>query len=165
MRASALRRVANALWAPKVSRRHADDGEAMVVWCLILAMLLLPVGGLSIDLWRGISAQRSLESAAQDAAVAGASAIDTTEYRLAGCVLLDPTIAVQMAEANLAQQRVADVLSGVSVSVSPDDKAVTVDLHEHVALTLLRLVEGGRTLSVSASATSAPVASGDPGGC
>ena len=137
----------------------------MVAWCLLLAVLLLPVGGLSIDLWRGISTQRSLEAAAQDAAVAGSSGIDITEYRNVGCVRLDPAIAVRMAEANLGQQSVAATLSGVSVSVGPDDKSITVDLREEVPLTLLRLVVGNRGLSVSASATSAPVASNGTGAC
>ena len=46
------------------------NGDAIVVWCLLLALMLLPLGGLSIDLWHGIAVQRQLQSAAEDAALA-----------------------------------------------------------------------------------------------
>ena len=66
----------------------------MIVWCLLIAVMLLPLGGLSVDLWHGIEVQRHLQSAAEDAAVAGASGIDVVEYRQTGCIVLDPVLAV-----------------------------------------------------------------------
>ena len=34
-------------------RRLEERGDAMVFWCLLLALMLLPLGGLSVDLWNG----------------------------------------------------------------------------------------------------------------
>ena len=76
----------------------------MVVWCLLMAAMLLPLSGISVDLWHGIEVQRQLQSAAEDAAAAGASGIDVAEYRQSGCIVLDPTVAVPLAQANIAMQ-------------------------------------------------------------
>jgi Flp pilus assembly protein TadG len=126
----------------------------MIVWCLLIALMFLPLGGLSIDLWRGVAAQRSLESAAEDAATAGSSGIDVQQYRATGCLVLDPSSAVPMAEANLASQRNLGPLATVDVYVSPDDRQISVRLQQDVHLTLLSLVEGNRPLVVAAMASS-----------
>lgn len=148
-----------------LSRDNDDRGEAMVVWCVLVAVLLLPIGGLSFDLWRGIAAQRSLQVAAEDAAVAGASAIDIARYRSQGCISLDPELAQEMARQNLLRQPVAGQLTGTYVTVSQDDLRLTVRLAEPVALTLLRLVKGNTAYTVMAEATSSPVPSGTTGYC
>ena len=137
----------------------------MIVWCLLLALLFLPLGGLTIDLWRGIAAQRSLQSAAEDAATAGSSGIDVAQYRATGCLLLEPSAAVPMAEANLASQRDFGSLATVDIFVSPDDRQISVRLQEDVHLTLLSLVEGDRPLVVTAMATSSPEGSVDGDRC
>lgn len=137
----------------------------MVVWCLLIAVLLLPIGGLSVDLWRAIAAQRDLQAAAEDAALAGASGIDVQAYRTSGCLYLDPSVAEQLAASNLAQQPVAAQLSSSEFSVSSDGRAVQVTLSEDVHLSLLRLVEGDRPLVIAATAASGPVGSLSGGGC
>lgn len=137
----------------------------MVVWCLLIAVLLLPIGGLSVDLWRAIAAQRDLQAAAEDAALAGASGIDVQAYRTSGCLYLDPSVAEQLAASNLAQQPVAAQLSSSEFSVSSDGRSVQVTLSEDVHLSLLRLVEGDRPLVIAATAASAPVGSLSGGGC
>jgi Flp pilus assembly protein TadG len=137
----------------------------MVVWCLLVAILLLPIGGLSFDLWRGIAAQRALQSAAEDAAVAGASAIDVGRYRSQGCISLDPGLAEQMAEQNLLEQPVGDQVTAAYVTVSQNDLQLTVRLAEPVALTLLRLAGGNRSYTVTAEAVSSPVPSAGTGYC
>jgi Flp pilus assembly protein TadG len=128
----------------------------MIVWCLLLALLLLPLGGLSIDLWRGIAVQRSLQSAAEDAAAAGSSGIDVQQYRATGCLLLDPTAAASLAQTNLASQSDLGSLAAVDIYVSPSGRQISVRLQEDVHLTLLSLVEGDRPLIVTATASSAP---------
>jgi Flp pilus assembly protein TadG len=130
-----------------------------------MAVLLLPIGGLSVDLWRGIAAQRQLQAAAEDAATAGASGIDVGTYRTDGCLVLDPSVAEELAAQNLRQQTVAASLSSATVTVNPQRTSIAVVLTEPVQLTLLKLVEGGRDLMVSASASSSPVGSLTPGGC
>jgi Flp pilus assembly protein TadG len=142
-----------------------ERGEAMVVWCLLLALLLLPLGGLSIDLWHGIEVQRQLQAAAEDAARAGSSGIDAQAYRQTGCLVLDPTSAVALAQANLAAQTGLGPLSGASFEVSANGEQISVSLREDVHLTLLSLVEGDKPLVVGATANSGPIGSLTGTGC
>lgn len=145
---------------------HAcERGDAMVVWCLLLALLLLPLGGLSVDLWHGIEVQRQLQSAAEDAATAGSSGIDVAEYRQNGCVVLDPASAVSLASANLASQQQLGPLASTDIEVAPDGDEITVVLRKNVRLTLLTLVEGNRPLVVTAEASSEPEGSVSGNGC
>src|SRR5260370_32904515 len=106
-----MRRPAAWLHARAVGRRRDERGDAMVIWCLGLAILLLPLGGISVDLWHAISEQRALQSAASAAAHAGASGINVATYRNTGQAVLDPAAAVSLAEANLAEQPGPRVLS------------------------------------------------------
>lgn len=150
----------------RAHRAHHDDrGDAMIVWCLLLALLLLPLGGLSIDLWHGIAVQRSLQSAAEDAATAGSSGIDVQQYRATGCLVLDPAAALPLAQANLASQQHLGPLTTIAISVSQNDQQISVKLQEDVHLTLLSLVEGDKPLVVTATASSAPEGSVRGSGC
>lgn len=144
---------------------RGERGDAMIVWCLLLAVLLLPLGGLSVDLWHGIAVQRQLQSAADGAAAAGASGIDISAYRETGCVVLDPSEAVSLAQENLSQQIGLGPLAGEQITVAPNGSEITVVLHEDVHLTLLTLVEGDRPLLVTATATSEPRGSVSGNGC
>jgi Flp pilus assembly protein TadG len=146
-------------------RRLEERGDAMVFWCLLLALMLLPLGGLSVDLWHGISVQRALQSAAGDAATAGASGLNVSEYRESGCLVLDPGVAVPLAQANLESQTDIGPLDGADISVAPGGQSISVTLREDVRLTLLSLVEGNKPLVVTASATSAPRGSVSESGC
>lgn len=143
---------------------HDERGDAMVVWCLLIAVMLLPLGGLSVDLWHGIEVQRQLQSAAEDAAVAGASGIDVVEYRQTGCIVLDPVLAIPLAQANIASQGLGPVASA-DIVVSPDRLEMSVELSEDVHLTLLSWVAGPRPLVVVATATSGPEGSVSGSGC
>jgi Flp pilus assembly protein TadG len=135
----------------------------MVIWCLGLAVLLLPLGGLSLDLWHALAQERALQTAAADAADAGASGIDVTTYRATGQVVLDPGQATAMAQANLAQQTNLPPLSApAQITVAAGGAHITVQLRENVHLTLLGLVEGNRPLHIAATATSSPRPSGVP---
>lgn len=143
--------------------RGDERGDAMVIWCLGLAVLLLPLGGISLDLWHAISAERALQSAASAAADAGASGIDIPTYRASGNVILEPTVAVNLAGTNLAEQPNPPVLSAPpDITVAANDGAITVVLHENVHLTLLGLVEGNRPIHITATASAAPRPSGTP---
>lgn len=151
-----------------ISARASRDerGDAVVVWCLLLAIMLLPLGGLSIDLWHGLAVERQLQAAAEDAVAAGASGVDTATYRSKGCIVLDPAIAVGLARDNLAVQQGLGPLSGADIEVSPDGTQITVALAEKVRLSLLSWVEGGRPLVVSAIASSQAEGSlGEKEGC
>jgi Flp pilus assembly protein TadG len=163
--APALDRTHGPIWYRRGPLRRDERGDAMLVWCLLLAVMLLPLGGLSIDLWHGIAVQRALQSAAEDAATAGASGINVQRYRETGCLVLDPADAVPLAQANLAAQSDLGPLAAVNIVVSPDGREISVVLEEDVRLTLLSLVEGDRPLVVTATASSAPEGSVNGSGC
>ena len=152
-------------WARASGRQRDERGDAMVVWCLLLAVMLLPLAGLSVDLWHGIDVQRQLQSAAEDAALAGSSGIDAQAYRGTGCIVLDPAGAIALAQANLAAQTGLGPLAGAEFEVSPDGDQISVTLRKDVELTLLSFVEGDRPLVVAATATSAPRGSLTGSGC
>jgi Flp pilus assembly protein TadG len=137
----------------------------MVVWCMLLAVMLLPLGGLSVDLWHGIEVQRQLQAAAEDAALAGSSGIDAQEYRATGCIVLEPSSAVALAQANLAAQIGLGPLVAADVQVSADNQDISVSLRKDVRLTLLSLVEGDKPLVVVATASSTPDGSVTGAGC
>jgi Flp pilus assembly protein TadG len=137
----------------------------MVVWCMLLAIMLLPLGGLSVDLWHGIEVQRQLQAAAEDAALAGSSGIDAQEYRDTGCIVLEPSSAVALAQANLAAQSGLGPLVAADFQVSVNNQEISVSLRKDVRLTLLSLVEGDKPLVVAATASSGPTGSVTGAGC
>ena len=143
--------------------RGDERGEAMVIWCLGIAILLLPLGGISLDLWHAISEERALQTAAADAAEAGASGINVAVYRTNGQVTLDPGLATSLAETNLvAQSDLPPLSQPPQITVTPDGTEITVVLHEDVRLTLLGLLEGNHPIRIAGSADSAPRPSGAP---
>ena len=137
--------------------RHRRDerGDAMVVFLVGMLLLILPLGGISVDVWHAISDERALQSAADAAAAAGAGGIDVNAYRYQHRLALDPTVAASMATASLAAQPGLPTLSGPpDIGVAPQQ--ITVVLHEDVHLTLLRIVAGDRPIKIVATASSAP---------
>ena len=146
--------------------RHIDRserGDAVMLWCLGVAVLLLPLGGISLDLWHSISDERALQAAAAAAAAAGSSGIDVTAYRQDGAVSLDPALATRLALTNLgAQSNLPRLSEPPTVVVDAAGDAITVQLHETVDLTLLRILLGDRTIHLTATAEAAPRPSGSP---
>lgn len=147
----------------RVRSRLDEAGDAMVIWCLGLAVLLLPLGGISLDLWHAISQERALQTAAADAADAGASGIDVATYRVSGQVVLDPSLAASIAQSDLAEQASLPPLAAPpQITVAAGGSQITVVLHENVHLTLLGLLEGNHPIRIAATASSSPRPSGAP---
>jgi hypothetical protein len=117
-------------------------------------MLLLPLGGLALDLGRSFSERRALGAAADAAALAGAGALDEARYRADGTVVLDPALAETRARDSLAGQLDRSRLR--SFTVRADESSVTVIVEGEVELTLLRLVRAGRPFVVRVSSTARP---------
>jgi Flp pilus assembly protein TadG len=133
----------------------------MIIWCIGLAILLLPLGGISLDLWHAVSEERQLQTMASSAADAGASGVNTNVYRQTGQVILDPSTATALADANLADQTNPPTLSSPpAITVSPDDTQITVELQENVHLTLMGIVLPNRSIHIDATGSAAPRASG-----
>jgi len=127
----------------------------VTIFVLGLCVLMLALGGISLDLWRGFSDRRALAATADAAALAGAGALDEDAYRSQGVVRLIPAEAEARARAVIADQ--ADPGPIAAVRVSADEHAVTVELQGHVPLTLLRLfVSGDLALDVHAIAEPRP---------
>ena len=126
----------------------------ITLWLLGLCVMLLPLGGLGLDLGRAFSTRRSLGAAADAAALAGSGALDVVAYRADGTVRLDPTRAESRARRSVADQLDADAVRAVRVRV--EEESVTVEIEGTVDLTLLRLVQGAEPFSVVASATARP---------
>jgi Flp pilus assembly protein TadG len=117
-------------------------------------MMLLLLGGISLDLWRAFSERRSLAAAADAAAVAGATALDTDAYRATGTVQLVPAEAEQRALASLRDQ--LDQRSMRDVRVTADTTTVTVEVHGDVTFTLLQLADPGGNLPITVTASARP---------
>jgi Flp pilus assembly protein TadG len=119
-----------------------------------LCVMMLLLGGLSLDLWRAFSERRSLASAADAAAVAGASAIDIEKFRTTNDVRLDPRVATERAHASLADQLDVESLAGVRVRA--DRRRVVVETRGRVGFTLLNLVGAGSGFDIRVEAIAEP---------
>lgn len=133
--------------------RRRERGS-VTLWLLGVAMLLLPLGGLALDLGRAFSERRALAAAADAAALAGAGALDEGRYRADGTVVLDPTMAEARARRSLDAQ--LDRAALRAVAVRADATSVTVVVTGEVDLTVLRLVRPDAPFTVRVSATARP---------
>jgi Flp pilus assembly protein TadG len=131
-----------------------DERGTVTLWLLGLCMLLFALGGISLDLWRGFSARRSLANTADAAALAGASAIDEEAYREHGVVQLAPALAESRARAHVARQ--LDAASLRAVDVRADRSSVTVVVRGEIGFTLLRVLDPDDALPVRVTATATP---------
>lgn len=143
-------------------REGADRGDALIVFCVAMVLVILPLGGISLDLWHAISDERALQSAADAAAAAGAGAVNATAYRVdPNNPVLDPAQATGEALASLEGQAALPHLAQAP-QIDASLRGITVVLHEHVQLSLLRLAVGNRTINIVATSSAEPRASGRP---
>lgn len=121
-----------------------------------LCLLLLGLGGVSVDLWRVFSQRQALTGVVDAAALAGASGLDPAAARL-GIVRLDPTDAANRASRSVATQPGTGSLvsSSLNIEVSPDGSEITVSANGHVHLTLLGLLAGDTPIAFHVSSTAA----------
>ena len=137
-------------------RLGGDDRGFLTIWLLGLCLLLLVLGGVSLDLWRVFSERQALAGLADSASLAGAAGLDLDAARR-GLVQLDLADAAGRARASIAAQ--ADkgslVLSSVNIVVGQDRSEVTVSADGQVHLLLLRLLLADRPVSLHVSSTAA----------
>lgn len=136
-----------------MSRRLHQERGSVTLWMVGLGLLLLTLGGLSLDLWRLIGERRELAVMADAVAIAAVNAVDIDTFRETGEVAIDPPAARAMAERSLAAQPTGSdvVLGGDWFVVEPDGVTVTVTLRRVVGFTLLRLA-GADPVEIGASA-------------
>jgi Flp pilus assembly protein TadG len=141
-------------------RPRGDDRGFLTIWMLGLCLLLLVLGGVSLDLWRVFSERQALAGVVDSASLAGAAGLNLDAARR-GFVQLDPAAADARARASIDGQvdKGSLVRSSVQIVVGQDRSEVTVTADGQVHLTLLRLLLGDRPVSLHVSSTAAARAS------
>ncbi len=129
------------------------DRGSVTVWTLGMVLIVLFLGALSFDLWSGFGTRRDYAGAADQAAQAGANALDTSLFRSTGERKLEPARAEQLAAENLATHGLANV-TGVVIDATAD--AVVVEVTGDVDVGLLRIFGGGDPLVVHVRAVGQP---------
>lgn len=138
---------------PLCTRLHEESGTALT-WLLGLLVMVLALGGLSVDLWRAFSDRRLVAGVVDAAAIAGASGVDEDHLRATGEARLDPMLARQRSAAVLAAH--GDAVQSPAITVASDGSSITVSGTREVRLTLAKLVDPGGSHLVGAEASSGP---------
>jgi hypothetical protein len=146
-----------------VSRSDVGEaGFATPLLALVVALLVLGLGGVSIDLWRVLSAHQRLVAVTDSAAAAGAGGVDVEDLYLRGDaeVVLDESAATQLACDYLRRHLTVASCPGADVVITVEAGGITVETRDEVSLSLLRLLlpiggADGR-VQVAASATAVP---------
>jgi Flp pilus assembly protein TadG len=142
---------------PRLARRGGgDESGTTTLWMLGLCLMLLLLGGISLDLWRAFSERRALAASADAAAVAGASALDEAAYRSSGVVRLVPADARRRAQASLADQ--LDRRSLRDARIEATEEEVTVVVGGSVDFSLLQIADPGDEFAITVRATARPQA-------
>lgn len=126
----------------KLARLRSEGGFSAPVMVLLFAVMILLLGGVSVDLWRVLAEHRRVSGVADGAAISGATAIDTS------LLYADPNAAPALAERAVVDRACSyAVRSGVVAScpgedamVVVSDDSVTVTLRRDVDVTLLSLL-------------------------
>ena len=130
-----------------------DQRGTATLWVLGLCVALLFLGGLAVDLWRGIATRRELSAMADAVATASANGVDEPALRH-GTVQLDPVRARAIANETLARDDWVADLRSIDVQVAGDEVAVT--LEDEVPFSLLGIFVHGEPFTVRATATAHP---------
>jgi hypothetical protein len=126
------------------------------LWMIGLVLVVFLVGGIGLDLWRGLAAHRRVAAVVDAAAVAAGSGIDEAAWRSGGVLRLSERAVRDRVAAVVAAQSPAGMV--VDVAVAGDGSSATVAGLTTVELTLLKLVSS-EPLEVGATASATPVLS------
>jgi Flp pilus assembly protein TadG len=127
-----------------------DDGNA-TVFVAVIVPALIAVAGMVLDLGLAMNARVHALAVAEEAARAGAGALDPVQLRHGGRPSLDP----QRAQA-AARSYLAGIGESGTVSATTDVVTVTVKIQQPTEL--LRLV-GIKSFTIAGTATAVPAAS------
>ncbi len=133
---------------------NRDERGTVVLWVLGLCVVLFFLGGLGLDLWRGIATRRELSAMADSVATAAANGVDEPSLRAGGAVSLDPARVRAIANETLARDDRAADLESIVVEVRGDE--VVVVLEDEIPFSLLGIFVQGDPLTVTATATATP---------
>ena len=124
---------------PTDSRRARGDRGSITLLMIGSTMIVMFVGWLAFTMWNGSNERRQLAAAADQAAQAGATALDPVAFRASGARQLDPSTAEQRALDNLAGQGIDDMLTDYSVNATAEQ--IVVVLEGQVDIGLLRIFD------------------------
>jgi len=138
--------------------RRDQSGFSAPLMVLILAVMVLLIGGISIDLWRVIAEHREVSGLVDGAAIAGATGVDIAAFEADPTAdpVLDPVVATRRACQYMTER--ANVLScpsaTLSVTIGPDARSIQVGFSRQVDLTLLAAIDvaGTEPITVYADA-------------
>jgi hypothetical protein len=133
-----------------------DERGTVTLWVLGLCVVVFFLGGLGLDLWRGIATRRELSAMADSVATAAANGIDEQALRTDGRVRLDPERVHAIANQTLARDDRASRLRAVSLQVVGDEVVVT--LEDEVPFSLLGVFVHGEPFTVRVTAAASPEA-------
>lgn len=129
------------------------DRGSITVWALGMVLIVMFLGAISFDLWSGFATRRDYAGAVDQAAQAGANALNQDHFRATGERKLDPDRAERLASENLATHGLANV-TGVLIDATADE--VVVEVTGAVDVGLLRIFGGGDPLVVHVRAVGQP---------
>lgn len=142
---------------PDTTRRAArrslgwrEDSGRVAAFTVVITAAVLLFAGVVLDGGLALAAKIRAIGQAQEAARAGAQAIDLTAYRATGTLRLDPAQADRLAHAYLADAH----STGTETVVVTGDR-VTVTIHTAQSTRLLGLV-GIRTIQVTGTGSAHP---------
>ncbi len=104
-------------------KRLADERGTVSTFVAVITVAMLMAAGLAIDGGRKIAALREATHLADNAARAGAQAIDVDTLRTTGVLLVEPDVAIAEADAYLAS-----LGHSGQIQVSGDTVTVTVSI-------------------------------------
>lgn len=133
-------------------RLRRCDGGFLTIWILGLCLLVLTIGGVSLDLWRVFSERQALAGLVDAAAVSGAAGVDSASARV-GTVRLDAAEATRRAQASIDAQQDRGSLVSSSIVVSQGGSQITVEADGQVRLILLGLLVGDRPIGFHVQST------------
>ena len=127
--------------------RRDEGGFSAPIMVLIMAMMVMFIGGISIDLWRVIANHREVSGLADGAAIAGATAVDIAAFEADPTAhpVLDPALATQRVCQYMADHEGVSACPSATLTVdfAPDLSGIVVSYQREVELTFLRIVEVG----------------------
>lgn len=131
----------------------------MTIFGIGLVLMILTIGGVSLDLWRAVAAYRALAEVADAAAAAGSNGIDVERYRRTGDVVLAPELARSLGGQSVAaQDRPGSFVDASMPRVEPD--RLTVLVRGRVDFSLLSLIAPGDGLDITVESHASPRRSG-----
>jgi len=132
-----------------------SERGSITLWMVGLVMVVFAVGGLAIDLWRGLAAHRQVAAVVDSAAIAAGSGIDEPAWRTTGELRLDSARVDRLVAAVAAGSEGAVALRA---TVAGDGSTASVEGATTVDLTLLGILTDG-PLEITARAAVVPVLS------